>query len=601
MVGGPRAAWGDRLFRWRAAEGEWTMPESTLGSLLTEALDLAWTVEPPELRAELLEAVGAAALGSGALDLAREVLLDLDDPLGCAWLHALMADTAARTGEAPGEALRHLLLARDGLRAPKRWRARPGWMGPDIARARLFAGLAGLGAVEEALVLLPHIGEGRLPRAQALAALCAACPMDVAYPGLGAPWSLALAAADRIADPDDARVARRGLAAVALAGGRPDRALDLARSGLSQGLPGLLVAAEVGELLLGDGALTAALALWEAAVDAPAAGGLAGADALCRLLEARLVYGDEEGAVAAFDSFVRRVARDPLPPEPQSPYAWRPLYALATRRRPFAPALRDALRRQDVVPPAWCYALGQLEIITGQAERARRAAAALEASAAAGPPEAEPLVYGALLRAAVGDLGLATRAMHRTLGEWPAPLVVDLPGQGPEPVERLFTRALVSAGALVEALDLSRTVGLPLLRAELLVHLAGATAEGGAPAAAIRLYQEAEGALDEARHRGEVASAASLVGRLAAGLAAASAGGLAESALQRFIRSLSRLPDELALPALIATLPALAAEPALLAVLDRAALSRAQAAALPRARGLALLSWVQARDPRGLT
>ena len=196
---------------------------------------------------------------------------------------------------------------------------------------------------------------------------------------------------------------------------------------------------------------------------------------------------------------VEAVAHTPLSPDPVL-WSWRRL-ARTALSCPASPPLRDHLRHQPVVPPGWCYALGLMELSTGNPARARGAAKALEASHAAWPEDTESLWLASLLRCRLGDRERAIDDISRLLGHVDAGTPVWLAGDesGPQPLEQHLVRALLDLGDPDSAAELARATTAPLLRARLLREVGAMFVLDGDRGTAAILAEEAVQAREEAR------------------------------------------------------------------------------------------------------
>ena len=483
------------------------MPLPPTAALLHQALDLAHAAEDPRDRDDAVVEIAALAAARGEAALAAEALLDVQDPAGRLWVHGLLAEGAAAAGHT-GPAHHHLDAALGALADAPRWRPRPGgWVTLDDARARLVQVAARLEAEERLATLAAPLCPGGAAWA---AATRARFSLRCRQPGAGRgdAWTEALEAARRLPDPVDARRALVSLTRVAVQHGEAARAVRLVRVAADDDPIGSSVhRAELAEAVAGVLAradhLPEAATVWGRAADLaqePEVPLDIGTWLLCSIAEAQL---DALGPMLAEHTMaraVRGVATTPLSPDPTLRFPWRRLARTALACPALAGPLRDHLRAQPVVPPGWCYALGLMELATGNPARARGAAKALEASHAAWPEDTESLWLGALLRCRVGDRDRAISDIAQLLGlvdpgtpAWPAG-----DDAGPRPLEHHLVRALLDIGDVDSAAELARSVTAPALRARLLREAGAVMHLGGDRSRSAHLALEALQARDEA-------------------------------------------------------------------------------------------------------
>jgi hypothetical protein len=482
------------------------MPLPTTAALLHQALDLAHAADDPRAREAAVVEIAALAAMRGEPALAAEALVDVHDAAGRLWVHGLLADQAASGGRT-APAHQHLDAALRALAEGPRWRPRPdGWVTLDDARARLVHIAARLDAGERLDTLAAPLCPGRPAWAEATRARftlrCAQPDADRSQP-----WAEALEAARRLPDPVDARRALVALAEVAVAHGDAARAVRLVRVAADDSpIGGAVHRAELAEAVAGVLAradhLPEAATVWGRAADlaqAPSVPLDIGTWLLCSIAEAQLDALGPMLAEHTMSRAVRAVADSPLSPDPMLRFPWRRLARTAMACPALAVPLRDHLRGQPVVPPGWCYALGLMELSTGNPARARGAAKALEASHAAWPEDTESLWLGALLRCRVGDRDRAISDIAQLLGlvdagtpAWPAG-----DESGPRPLEHHLVRALLDLGDADSAAELARSVTAPALRARLLRETGAVALLGGDRPQAAQLAQEALQAREE--------------------------------------------------------------------------------------------------------
>jgi len=536
------------------------MPLPTTAALLHQALDLAHAAEDPRAREAAVVEIAALAAMRGEPAHAAEALVDIHDAAGSLWVHGLLAEQATSAGRT-APAHQHLDAALRALAEGPRWRPRPdGWVTLDDARARLVHIAAALDAEDRLDALAAPLCPGRPAWAEATRARftlrCAQPEADRSQP-----WLAALEAARRLPDPVDSRRALVALAEVAVTHGDTARAVHLVRVAADDTPTGSTVhRAELAEAVAGVLAqadhLPEAATVWGRAADLaqePSVPLDIGTWLLCSIAEAQLDALGPMVAEHTMSRAVQAVAETPLSPDPMLRFPWRRLARTALACPALAVPLRDHLRGQPVVPPGWCFALGLMELSTGNPARARGAAKALEASHAAWPEDTESLWLGALLRCRIGDRDHAVSDIADLLGvivpgtpAWPAG-----DESGPRPLEHHLVRALLDLGDAESAGELARSVTTPALRARLLRETGAVALLGGDRSQAAQLAQEALQAREESTsHEG---GAPPLDADLPALIRLLTDAGEAPAALQFLRIALSRgqdTPDALALPVL---------------------------------------------------
>jgi hypothetical protein len=579
------------------------MPLPSTAALLHQALDLAHAAADPQAREAAVVEVAALAARQGSRDQAAEALVDVQDAAGRLWVHGLLAGHAQRTGE-PATAHHHLREALAALEEAPRWRPRPdGWISLDDARARLAGIAAALGAGE----LLDAIAAPLCPGRPAWAAATRArFSLAAAADGGGrsAAWAEALTAARRLPDPVDARRALVELAAVAVQHGYAARAVRLVRTAADDDpVGGPVHRAELAEAVAGVLAqadhLPEAATVWGRAADLAADPAIPPDIAtwlLCSIAEAQL---DALGPMIAEHTMARAVAavaHTPLSPDPTLRFPWRRLARTALSCPALAAPLRDHLRTQPVVPPGWCYALGLMELATGNPARARGAAQALEASHAAWPEDTESLWLGALLRCRVGDRDRAISDIAQLLGlvEAGTPAWIAGDESGPQPLEHHLVRALLDLGDVESAAELARSVTTPALRARLLREAGAVCVLGGDRAAGATLAREALQAREEASTGDGPSSPLDAdLPPLIRLLADTGEAPTALSALQRALQRGRPTPDALALPVLSALAGSLGRHPPLAEAVQAAFAQRLEAQEAPADAAALLCAWIR--------
>jgi tetratricopeptide (TPR) repeat protein len=554
----------------------------------------------------LVERVAAAAVARGRLDVAREILLDLEEPGGKAWLHAELAAALLSSGE-PEAAARHLGESIALLEDPGRWRPRgAGWIGPDAARARLARLYARLGDRGAAIALAESLPRGRVACAEAWVAV-ADRAVNEGEDSILEDWERARGAVLAIGDVEEGRRAREALARVACRRGDAVRAASLAhadlQAALAEPIPRALLAERIGLALAESGRPEAAGRTWARAVHSLLEGpgsGYAGTELVCRIALHQLEVLGPEAACATLARAVACAAAEPLAPEPDLRYGWRLLYQVALDHPALAGPLRDLLRSQARVPPGWCYVLGLLEAATGHPQRARWAAEALDRGHEVNPEDGESAWLAALLWLHIGELATGVSRAQQALSFVAAGHVAVVPGRrgAPARLERLFGEALLAAGLKDEAVTLARTTQDPLMRAELLARAAELhSLEGGRPVA-LALCREAAAALSELPP-GQPAqtwmrAAAAIVGMMEH-LGAPEA---ASPVLDRAVDAASAAPGALALAALTELAGCLDRMRSPGADRPRQALGQRIAQTPdPEDRALLLLEWLDAEHP----
>ena len=483
------------------------------GQVLAQALDAAHAIIDADRRASAVEQVGRLAAIQGVKSVFSEVLLDIPDPAGRANIHFHWARQRLESG-AVEESRRHLESARAGLvDEGVRWRPRCEWLSKELAAADLAAVYAQLGDFDGVHGLIEFSAVGGLARASlrrsALWALFVAGAR-------GLEIALEQAVKDALALPaeDDRRRAvvelGRLMGDIGMAERVPELLIRVVQERVWDSLQQRLMTIELGEILAVRGRVGKAVEMWHGLTrvlqrdwgDEPDPESLQmGVDLLCRL--ALMAHRDDvEAAREFFEVAVIQTGHTPLPPDPNARYPWRTLFRSAQQEPGISDALRNLLRQRNVVPPGWCYALGIMELESGRADRAERAASALEKGHAFNPGDVEPLWLAALLWARTGQVERALDAMYPVLDEMGEETSVDLPGQagGASHVELLFVEALVAGGAIERAAELGRTVIEPALRARLLTVAGWAWLADKQTSEARILAVEAFHALEENLH-----------------------------------------------------------------------------------------------------
>jgi hypothetical protein len=474
----------------------------TVADTLEEALSLSAALEPPALRRARLLALALAARDheQHAIGDAAALLLDT----GAAQLpeRALRLERALASPEG-GPRLRALAEAvADAL--ARAWPWRPGRLThPDEARVLLCSAWARLGEdslLDDALGGFVAHGLHALGWAAACAASWGRSPERaeaLSYHAL----TLAVRAEDRVIERRTVRVIAEGALVVGRTGAAlaPLKALSgLGVFGLRWAEAALVVAQACAE---NDELGAAGATLQRAAL---AAEEVEGADQavtalLCRVAEAQRRHLGPALARTTAQRIIDRLRGHVIGPEPNLRLPFRPLLEVSLANPGLAAPLRDLLRRQAVVAPGWCFALGLLELGTGAPERARQAARVLEESADSGANDVEARWLGGLLRARLGELPRARRQLLEALRELPAGAAVDVPGSpgGDRRAERVFTDELLAAGDLEGALLIARLTPGPALRGALLRRCADALRLRGELGAAHGALDEATAALAE--------------------------------------------------------------------------------------------------------
>jgi hypothetical protein len=567
-----------------------------LRELLSQALDLAHAAGDGEGRWARVEAVAALAVELGEPGLAAEVALDLPDASARGWLHASVA-ALAPPGGAEGRA--HLTAAEAALEAPgARWRAREGgaaWTSPEVARATLVALYARHGAVERAWAGAERLGPGRIGTARAWVAVAAASSAAPDTARADAAWSAAREAARAVDDAGERGRLLVGLVEAAVRAGEPVRAAALARELTGDAALDALTRARLAEAVAGPlaaaGFMEAAAWAWGQVLDLVIDGGVPAEPAVD--LVARVARTQEPllGAAVAASTAARAVEiaqRTALPPEPAHGFGWRTLAALSLDRPALALPLREHLRHQPLLPPAWCALLAELERRTGHPSRARRAAELLEQSHHRAGDDPEALACAAVVRAALGDLpaAAADAAALRAAGGLPAWVPPDDPLGPARPSGFVLTLRLAAHGDADAARREAEAVEPAPLRAQARRVVAEALAAEGRVDAAL---QAAERVLfDPEAPLAEAAAAAALVWSLGEEPRAAR---WLEAALDRTD------PGPGLLPSLLAAWRACATAIGLQRRVEAVAARAVRAAALPAQQADALLDWVAGVAP----
>jgi hypothetical protein len=557
------------------------LPAPTLSELLACAVE----VEEASSREGLLEEIGALALSAGALPFVHEVLSVLPQgPLRAALRVRLVEKLPTEPAD---EALREIRAALVELDAPGRWRPCLDFISKAELRARCVALSLELGDEALARTQLPALADQKVAKAQAWIALARFTGPDRAV------WGWARATLPAVPEAPEALPLWSALLQGTLHHFGPEEALGLltdaralplrARASLHAELRAAMRNAGQSEALIT--LLGASLAL----VDEAGAGVLA-AELLSELLDD---YADEPGlAREPEERLLQLCDSTPLPPDPHSPFPWRVLAARARRTRIWAHRLRERLRAHAIVPPAWCYLLGLLELRTGHPDRARRAARALSQSAGPRLEEPESMLLAGLLSSKVGDEAAAEESLRAALAAMPPRCPIRAPEEPELPIEQLVVRILIEEGSLRLAGELAETLPGPLERAELLVSLAQAALGAGDRPEADRRCAEAISALDEAAEGGRAAATPPLYARIAAICAPGCL--LQEEALSLSFARVRALPSFLQVPALLAQRDALCGDEALGARQAELALHLLRAVDAPDMRASALLQWARA-------
>ena len=478
------------------------MPAPDPDRLLHDALAAARRATPQPGRRPPIEAVAEAALRRGHLGLAREVLLELDEPAGRAWLHAELAARLLTQGD-PAGAARHLAAGQDAFDLPGRWRPRgPLWMSPESALARFAWLWAWAGERARATALAESLVVGRAARATAWTAVVDRVMADPdADPAeVDAAWLQARAAVLALREPVEGLRAREALAWVACRRGDAVRAASLAHLGgdhLNDApLQRALLGEAIANVLAEAGRRDAAARTWRRALRALLAApplGWSAAEIVCRIARQQLEHLGPDPAAETLALAVTRAAAEPLSPDPDLRFAWRLLYETGLAEPALAEPLRDHLRVQARVPPGWCYVLGLLELSTGHVQRARWAAEALDRGFEVNPADAESGWLAALLWLRTGAVREGLASTHAVLSSVEPGRVAAIPGRpgGPVALDAALGEALLAAGVPDESVALARTADEPAVRAELLSRAAEHHHNEGAAEPARRLALEA--------------------------------------------------------------------------------------------------------------
>ena len=453
-----------------------------------------------------LERVAQAALDRGVVDLVGEVLLELEEPAGRAWLHAELAARLLQRKEVEG-VRRHLDTARDLLDAPGRWRPRgPAWMGPDAARARLASLYARLGDLQTAEEMADALPLGQPPRALAWRSLVE----QAFHAGVADPlslWRSAREAALTIVEPTENLRARVALAGVACRRGDAVRASSLAHTpegdALQEPLQRAALGEQIGLILAEGGRPDAAARTWHRALRHLLGGdtlSLPEARVLCRIARHQLAWVGPDTAVEVLREAILLLRDEPLPPDPDLGFAWQLFYETGLQEPTLAEPLRDWLRVQARVPPGWCFVLGLLERATGHVQRARWAADALDRGHAANPTDGESGWLAAVLWLILGETDRGLVSAQRVLESVPPGRTVHIPGSrmGPMALEQVLAETLLSVGQGAAASSLARASEDAVLRGRLLGRAAVLALSEGAAAEALALGSEAATSLVDA-------------------------------------------------------------------------------------------------------
>ena len=580
----------------------------TTDALLHHALDLAHAVADPSARAAVVAEVAALAATRGERTQAVEALVDVQAPGSRLRVQGLLAESALQDGDAE-QALQHLDRAMEALAEGPRWRpSTDGWVSLDDARARLIEIAAALGDGARIEQIAAPLAPGRPAWAAATLArfkMAADARIDpaVSEDVLGEAWAAARMAASRLPDPVDARRALVELASAAIARGEAARAVSLVRTAEESPEHNPVHHAELAEAIAGVLAqadhLPEAATVWSRATDL-ATDLAVPVDIttwlLCSIAESQL---DSLGPMIAEHTMARAVeavAHTPLSPDPVLRFPWRRLARTALSCPALAAPLRDHLRHQPVVPPGWCYALGLMELSTGNPARARGAAKALEASHAAWPEDTESLWLASLLRCRLGDRERAIDDISRLLGHVDAGTPVWLAGDesGPQPLEQHLVRALLDLGDPDSAAELARATTAPLLRARLLREVGAMFLLDGDRDTAAILAEEAVQAREEARETDTPPSPLdAALPALIRLLADAGEGPLALDTLRRALQEGMRTPESLALPILVVLATTLKPHPPLAEAVHAAFAQRLTALEDPEAGASLLCAWIR--------
>lgn len=577
----------------------------TPDALLHHALDLAHAVGDPTVREDTVTEVAAMAAHRGARDLAVDALVDLPAAAARLRVHGLLAEHALRDGD-PERSTQHLDRAIEALAEEPRWRpGTDGWVSLDDARTRLLTVATALGSLDRVDTIAAPLVSGR-PAFAAAARARFELSVDNSDAERGVAWAEARAAARRLADPVDARRALVALASVAVAGGEAARAVRLVRADAENEDASPVHQAELAEaiagVLAGADHLPEAATVWSRATDLatdPAVPLDVATWLLCSTAESQL---DALGPLIAEHTMARAVANvadTPLSPDPVLRFPWRRLARTALSCPALAAPLRDHLRGQPVVPPGWCYALGLMELATGNPARARGAAKALESSHAAWPEDTESLWLAALLRCRLGDRERAIDDISTLLGQVHAGRPVWLAGDesGPQPLEQHLVRALLDLGDPDSAAELARATTAPGLRARLLREVGAVCVLGGERDVGAALAAEALQARDEARSADTPPTPLDAdLPPLIRLLADSGEGPLALDTLRRALQEGMDTPDMLALPVLSVLARTLRPHPPLAEAVHVAFAQRLEAVAEPAAAARLLCAWLQQRD-----
>lgn len=572
--------------------------------LIEDALFAASEAETDPSRRSVEERAAEAALARGLVDMAREVLLALEDAGARAWLHAELGSVVLSSGDMEA-ARRHIEAARKGLDQQGRWVPRGSrWMGPESARARLAALCVRLGDRQTALGLAGSLPLGRRARARAWHALVETS-FEAEGPQLEGDWASAREAALAVADPVDGLAARVALAEAACRGGSAVRAASLAHSdalgAFSDPLRRARLGLSVGRVLAEAGRPDAAARLWRRALDPLLEQDGLGSRAAAVVAEVALLQLEHLGPAEAVETVERAVTRAgaaPLSPAPDLRFAWRQLYSLALAEPLLAAPLRDWLRVQARVPPGWCYVLGLLELETGHLQRAQWAAEALDRGQELNPSEIESGLLAALLWLRLGavDKGVASAAavMEADMEGWSRAV----PGRtlAPASPPTLLAEALFRAGQRSAGAAVARSVPAAGDRVRLLRTAAEeAWAEGSAEEAAA-LSAEAALAIEAASSAGGIsAGEASSVLIL---LEQTGQDEIARSTVDALLAQAEDAPGELAVATLCALTQALEGCGSAAAERVRRTLSeQISRTADPEARAHQLLDWLDLAWP----
>jgi tetratricopeptide (TPR) repeat protein len=587
------------------------MPAPDPDRLLRDALAAARRAAPEPGRRPPIEAVAEAALRRGHLDLAREVLLELVEPAGRAWLHAELAARLLADNDPTGAA-RHLAAGQDALDLPGRWRPRgPLWMSPESAVARFAWLWAWAGDRARATALAESLVVGRSARAAAWTAVVdrvmanpEADPAEV-----DAAWIEARDAVLALREPVEGLRAREALAWVACRRGDAVRAASLAHLGgdhlIDAPLQRALLGEAIANVLADAGRPDAAARTWRRALRALLGApplGWSAAEIVCRIARQQLEHLGPDPAAETMAVAVTRAAAEPLSPDPELRFAWRLLFETGLAEPALAVPLRDHLRSQVRVPPGWCYVLGLFELATGHVQRARWAAEALDRGFEVNPADAESGWLAALLWLHTGARREGLASTQAVLAAVEPGRVAAIPGRpgGPVALDGALGEALLAAGLPEEALALARTADEPAVRADLLSLAAEHAHHEGAADAARRLSREAAVAFGALRPHLATSVWRDIAARLVPLLEDLGEPAEAGRVLEQAVRRADAAPGDLALLALTDLARELDRAGSPGADRPRAALAaRVATCSNPAARAALLLQWLDVAAPAG--